>query len=84
MDWEGSGLYLMLHSEEGVLRLGLGLDERGSHTGSHAEARMCWLVLDILCCTFFCLMELLAFSYTLLTLPPIYSVYILLSAFSFT
>ncbi len=41
MDWEGSGLYLMLHSEEGVLRLGLGLDERGSHTGSHAEARRC-------------------------------------------
>jgi hypothetical protein len=35
------------------LGLGLGLDERGSHTGSHAEARMCWLVLDILCCTFF-------------------------------
>jgi hypothetical protein len=30
------------------LGLGLGLDERGSHTGSHAEARICCLVLDIL------------------------------------
>ena len=31
----------------GDLGLGLGLDERGSHTGSHAEARGCCLIFDL-------------------------------------